>query len=60
VNDGFVISPRKVFKCGNRYFVSIPKIIGKRLEGKLVKITITPLPLEEFDGDGKDGKASDK
>ena len=47
MSKAIVISPRKVAFTANKYVITIPKAIGERLHGKLVKVTIEPLELEE-------------
>jgi len=40
VSKKIVVSPRKVSFTMNRYVISLPRSIGRKLHGKLVKVTI--------------------
>ena len=50
MGKAIVISPRKVAFTANKYVITVPRAIGEKLHGKLVKVIIEPIELSEGDG----------
>jgi len=42
-----VISPRRIAWSSNKYIIVVPKDIGRILHGKLIKVTIEPIEIQE-------------
>ncbi len=42
-----IISPRKIAKMGPSYVIHIPPKLGKKLHGKIYKVILEPIEVEE-------------